>query len=289
VRQLRQVTVIGLGLLGASVALSVSRKLDGVRCVGYSHRAATRRKARQMEVADEVAEGIAEAVAGADMVVLATPIRTFRAIMEEIGKGLSKGCIVTDVGSTKCLPHKWAGQTLPKGVHYVGSHPIAGSEKRGVEFARDDLLYGANCIVTRTGETSASAVATVKRFWSALGCKVATMEPQRHDRIYADVSHMPHIAAAALVNAVAFDELKFAGKGFIDTSRIASGPANIWADILLTNENLCGAIDRMSEELGKLRQAIVDGDEQGIYELLEKARRMREALIKYKMKRKEIT
>ena len=129
----------------------------------------------------------------------------------------------------------------------------------------------------------------MKRFWAALGCKVATMEPGRHDRIYADVSHMPHIAAVALVNAVAFEELKFAGKGFIDTSRIASGPANIWADILLTNENLCEAIDRMSAELAKLRQAIAEGDEHGVYELLEKARRMREALIKYKMKRKEIT
>jgi prephenate dehydrogenase len=209
--------------------------------------------------------------------------------MEEIAGGLSRGCIVTDVGSTKSLSHKWAGQALPGYVHYVGSHPIAGSEKRGVEFARDDLLYGANCIVTRTGETSASAVSTVKRFWTALGCRVTTMEPGRHDRIYADVSHMPHIAAAALVNAVALAELKFAGKGFIDTSRIASGPANIWADILLTNENICPAIDRMSAELAKLRQAIDQGDEQGVYELLEKARRMREALIKYKMKRKEIT
>ena len=109
------------------MALSVSRKLEGVRCVGYSHRAATRRKARQMEVADRVAEGICEAVAGADMVVLATPIRTFRGIMEEIGKSLSRGCIVTDVGSTKSLPHKWAAEALPGGVHYVGSHPIAGS------------------------------------------------------------------------------------------------------------------------------------------------------------------
>jgi prephenate dehydrogenase len=118
---------------------------------------------------------------------------------------------------------------------------------------------------------------------------VMTMEPGQHDRIYADVSHMPHIAAAALVNALEFDELKYAGKGFIDTSRIASGPANIWADILLTNENLCGAIDRMSAELAKLRKAIAEGDEQQVYELLEKARRMREALIKYKVKRKEIT
>jgi prephenate dehydrogenase len=289
VRQLRQVTVIGLGLLGASVALSVLRKLDGVRSVGYSHRAATRKKARKMEVADVVAETMGQAVAQADIVVLATPIRTFREIMEEIAGSLPKGCIVTDVGSTKSLPHKWAAQMLPGNVHYVGSHPIAGSEKRGVEFARDDLLYGANCIVTRTAGTNAGAVAAMKRFWVALGCKVATMAPGQHDKIYADVSHMPHIAAAALVNAVAMAELKFAGKGFIDTSRIASGPANIWTDILLTNENLCAAIDRMSEELAKLRKAIADGDEQQVYELLEKARRMREALITYKMKRKEIT
>jgi prephenate dehydrogenase len=289
VRQLRQVTVVGLGLLGASVALSVLRKLDGVRSVGFSHRASTRAKARQMEVADHVADDMGEAVAEADLVVLATPIRTFRQIMEEIAPRLQKGCLVTDVGSTKSLPHKWAAEVLPAGVHYVGSHPIAGSEKRGVEFARDDLLYGANCIVTKDARTGAGAAAVVKKFWSSLGCRVVAMKPGQHDRIYADVSHMPHIAAAALVNAVEFGELKYAGKGFIDTSRIASGPANIWTDILLTNENLCGSIDRMMEELARLRKAIADGDEGRVHELLEKARRMREALITYKMKRKEIT
>ncbi|HSV26457.1 MAG TPA: prephenate dehydrogenase, partial [Sedimentisphaerales bacterium] len=157
------------------------------------------------------------------------------------------------------------------------------------EFARDDLLSGADCVVTRAVGTNPKAVTTMKRFWAALGCRVLTMEPDQHDRIYADVSHMPHIAAAALVNAVEFGELKYAGKGFIDTSRIASGPANIWADILLTNENLCGAIDRMSEELARLRSAIAEGDEQRVYELLEKACRTRESLIKYKMLRKEIT
>jgi prephenate dehydrogenase len=289
VRQLRQVTVIGLGLLGASVALSVLRKLDGVRSVGYSHRASTRKKARQMEVADHVADDMAEAVADADLVILATPIRTFRQIMEQLCGVLREGCIVTDVGSTKSLPHKWAAEVLPAYVYYVGSHPIAGSEKRGVEFARDDLLYGADCIVTRDARTNPKAEATVRKFWSSLGCKVVRMEPGQHDRIYADVSHMPHIAAAALVNAVEFEELKYAGKGFIDTSRIASGPANIWTDILLTNENLCGAIDRMSAELARLRKAIVDGDEEKVNELLEKARKMRESLITYKMKRKEIT
>jgi len=281
--------VIGLGLLGASVALSVLRKLEGVRSVGYSHRATTRRKARQMEVAHEVMEDMGAAVAGADVVILATPIRTFREIMAAIAGSLPKGCIVTDVGSTKGLPHRWAAEVLPGHVRYVGSHPIAGSEKRGVEFARDDLLYGADCVVTRTASTNPKALTTMKRFWAALGCRVKVMSPEEHDRIYADVSHMPHIAAAALVNAANSDELRFAGRGFIDTSRIASGPANIWMDILLTNENLCDSIDRLSSELAKLRQAIADGDEQRVYELLEQARRKREALIAYKMKRKEMT
>ena len=288
-KDLRQITVIGLGLLGGSITLAVSRIFSRVRTVGYTHCATTRRKARELAVATEIVDDVSESVSGADLVILATPVRTFEKIFIAIRDSLRCGCIVTDVGSTKVLPHRWAAKRLPKTVHYVGSHPIAGSEHRGVEFARDDLFEGASCILTATKKTNSRAAQTLKKFWLELGCSVKLMTPSDHDRIFANVSHLPHIAAAALINASKTEELKFAGKGFMDTSRIASGPANIWADVLLTNaNNTTKGIDKIIAELLKLKKAIKSGNEKQIEKLLEAARVKRAALIKQKIKRKEL-
>ena len=288
-RDLRQISVIGLGLLGGSITLAVLRSFPGVKTVGYTHRSITRRKAKQLAVATEIVDDLNLSVSNADLVILATPISTFEKIFSAIAGALPRGCIVTDVGSTKVWPHKWAAKKLPKTVHYVGSHPIAGSEQRGVEFARDDLFDRATCILTMTKRTNNRAVQTLKRFWSELGCSVNLMAPAEHDRIFANISHLPHLTAAALINANNAEELKFAGKGFIDTSRIASGPANIWADVLLTNaNNTTRGIDKIIAELLKLKKVIKAGDKKQIEKLLEAARTKRAALIKHKIKKKEL-
>jgi prephenate dehydrogenase len=288
-KDLQQTTVIGLGLLGGSISLAVLRSFARAKVVGYTHRPSTRAKARQLAVATEVVDEISQSVFGADLVILATPICTFEKTFSEIADALPSGCIVTDVGSTKVLPHRWAAKKLPKRVHYVGSHPIAGSEQRGVEFARDDLFDQAMCILTTTKDTNRQAEQTLRKFWSKLGCFVKSMTPAEHDRIFANVSHLPHITAAALTNANSSEDLKFAGKGFIDTSRIASGPANIWADILLTNAD-CTArgIDKLIAELTKLKTAIKKKDGKEIEKLLQKARDKRAALIEYKIRKKEM-
>ncbi|MBA7633922.1 Cyclohexadienyl dehydrogenase [subsurface metagenome] len=278
-----------MGLLGGSITLTALRFLPGVKVVGYTHRPATRAKARQLAVATEIVNDISRSVSAADLVVLATPVCTFEEIFGRIRNALPVGCIVTDVGSTKVLPHRWAAEQLPKTVHYVGSHPIAGSEQRGIEFARDDLFDRATCILTTTKKTNRQAVRTLKRFWSEIGCSVKVMTPAEHDRIFANISHLPHITATALINASKAKELEFAGKGFIDTSRIVSGPANIWADILATNaNNNTRGIDKIISELLKLKKAIKAGDKNQIEKLLASARAKRAALISYKMKKKEL-
>lgn len=288
-KDLKQITVIGLGLLGSSASLAVLRSFPKIKVFGYTHRAATRRKARQLSVATEIFDDMALSVSNSDIVILATPIRTFEGIFEEIAPALAKGCIVTDVGSTKAPVHRWAAKRLPKTVHYVGSHPIAGSEKRGVEFARDDLFYRAACIITTTKNTNHSAVRTLKDFWSELGCSVMLMSPQKHDKIFADISHLPHVAATALINASDKETMKFAGRGFIDTSRIASGPANIWTDVLMTNTtNIDRSIGRIIRELTKLQKAIKGKNEKQIQKLLEQARAKRAALIRDKINKKEL-
>ena len=280
---------MGLGLLGGSIARAVLRTFPGTKVVGFAHRPSTRRRARALAVATEVVGDIKQGVCEADLVILATPIRTFEEYFGEIADALPAGCIVTDVGSTKVLPHLWAARRLPNTVRYVGSHPIAGSEQRGVEFSRDDLFEDAMCILTTADKTNRRAVQTLKRFWSALGCFVKLMEPAEHDRIFANVSHLPHVVAAALTNASSSEELKFAGKGFMDTSRIASGPVNIWADVLLTNpDNVAKGIDRTISELSKLKRAVEGRDKEQVVSLLKSARDKRSELIKYKMKRKEL-
>jgi len=288
-KDLRQITVIGVGLLGGSITLRILRSLPGVKAVGYTHRPSTREKARQMAVATEIVDDMGESVSGADLVILATPIYTFENIFSEICHALPAGCIVTDVGSTKVLPHRWAAKKLPKTVHYVGSHPIAGSEQRGVEFARDDLFDQTICILTTTKTTNRRAVQTLKRFWSDLGCSVKLMTPAGHDRTFANISHLPHIAAAALINSNSSKELQFAGKGFLDTSRIASSSANIWADVLLTNAgNATKGIDRIIGELMKIKKAIKNQNKQQIENLLEAARKKRSIMINYKINNKEL-
>lgn len=278
-----------MGLLGASVSMAAKRELPTSRVVGFSHRDSTRAKARQANVADEISDCLDAAVHDADLVILATPIMTFEKLFKEIAPCLKKGAIVTDVGSTKTLVSRWAAKTLPDRVHFVGSHPIAGSEKRGVDFSRDDLLSNAKCIVTRTPQTSLKAIRILKQFWTLLGCNVIVMSPKEHDRILGLISHLPHILAAALVNASSFEDMTFAGKGFIDTSRIASGPADIWTDILLTNPaNIVKGIDKLQRQLTAIRKAVAAKDAKAIGRLLENARRRRESLIEYKLIQREL-
>lgn len=289
VKDLKRIVVVGLGLLGGSISLAVLRSFAGAKVVGYAHRASTRARARRLAVATEVTGSLKSGVADADLVILATPICTFEGILGEIADVLPTGCIVTDVGSTKVLPHRWAARRLPNRVHYVGSHPIAGSEQRSVEFARDDLFDRAICILTTTRRSNREAVRTLREFWSELGCTIQSMTPAEHDRVFANVSHLPHITAVALTNANNDNDLKYCGKGFMDTSRIASGPANIWADVLLTNAaNATRGIDKVVVELTKLKEAIGRGDRKQIEALLDKASVKRAALIKYKIKNKEI-
>ena len=288
-KDLRQISVIGLGLLGGSITLTVLRSLPGVKIAGHTHRLTTRKKARQLAVATEIVDDIKTAVSNADLVILATPIYTFEEIFKTISDSLPSGCIVTDVGSTKVLPHRWAAKRLRKDVHYVGSHPIAGSEQRGIEFARDDLFDQAMCVLTATSKTNRRALKTLKNFWCALGCSVKVMTPTQHDKVLANVSHVPHMVAASLINTNSNETLQFAGQGFIDTSRIASGPANIWADILLTNpENSARGIDKLIKELAKLKKAVKSRDRKQTEKLLKKAREKRATLIKYKIKKKEM-
>jgi len=224
------------------------------------------------------------AAGGAELVILAVPIGQFDAMLSALSAVVSPGAIVTDVGSTKRQVCQWAAKRLPKGVTFVGSHPMAGSEKRGVEFARSDLCLGATCIVTPQPRTSKASAGLIESLWQTIGMRVVRMTPAQHDRILAKISHLPHVVASALVNLCSEEELKVSGMGFLDTTRIASGDVGLWHDIVVSNaDGLRSAIDAMRRQLDRLESAIDAGDSKRIRAFLQTGKDRRDWLIQYKI------
>jgi prephenate dehydrogenase len=280
-----RLSILGVGLLGGSIGLAVKAAAIPCRIVGYGHRPATLKRALEMGAIDESASSCKEAVAGADLVILCTPVGLFETLMTEMAPGLAAGATVTDVGSTKRSVVEMAGRLLPGAVHFVGSHPMAGSEKRGVEYARADLFQGARCIVTPTEKANPTALAAVEQFWGQLGMRTEQMSPQEHDRLICDISHLPHAIAAALVAMQGDDALPLAGKGFLDTTRIAGGEGALWRDILQDNrDNLIDALTRFRDMLDELVRLLEPEQREALAKWLDQAAERRARLLAEKLR-----
>ena len=280
-----RLSIIGVGLLGGSIGLAVKAAGMPCRVVGYGHRASTLERALEMGAIDESASTCAEAVAGADLIVLCTPVGIFPQNLQDMAGHLKAGAIITDVGSTKRSVVDEAQRILPTTVKFVGSHPMAGSEKRGVEFARADLFQGANCIVTPSDDMDLAAQEAVEDFWRRLGMRITRLSPADHDRLVCDVSHLPHALAAALVAMQSDDALPLAGKGFLDTTRIAGGDGGLWRDIFLDNrDSLLDALDRLKAHLNTLETSLRHRSSAELQQWLDDAARRREALGRQKLR-----
>lgn len=287
--KLQSITIIGLGLLGGSLGLAIQRAFPAIKRLGYSHRKSTRKKALAAGAVDEIHGELADAVSQSQLVILCTPIGLFPDIFEQMANHLPDGCIVTDVGSTKALPVQWAKKYLPSHVEFLGSHPIAGSEQRGVEFSRADLFENAGCIITPTAKTTRKTQTVLRKFWKELHMRVSSMSPQQHDRLLARISHLPHLLAMALVNGSDLKETQFCGKGFLDTTRIASGDPAMWRDILMANAGETDkAITALTKELTKMQTALRNKNEQAIFDMLSQAQTQRNKLVATKLRRKEL-
>ena len=178
-----------------------------------------------------------------------------------------------------------ARELLPETVEYVGSHPMAGSEKRGVEYARADLFNGALCIVTPTARTSPAKTKLIEGFWTMLGMKTIRMSPEEHDAAVADISHLPHVLAGVLVMMQSHEAMPLAGKGFLDTTRVASGDALIWRDILLDNrDNLKVSLKRFEAELANLRKLLSSSRSEALVSWLSAAANRRDDLVRQKLR-----
>ncbi|HEX8342239.1 MAG TPA: prephenate dehydrogenase/arogenate dehydrogenase family protein [Tepidisphaeraceae bacterium] len=257
----QRLTIISLGLLGGSVAMAVRERISGCRIVGCAHREGSLTKAKAAGLLDGWSLDPAAAVAEADLVLLCMPVRQIPLWLAAIGPHLPPGCVVSDVGSTKAAIVAAGEAAVRPPAFFVGSHPMAGSEKSGIDAARADLFDGATCIVTPTPASDTAAAARVESFWRTLGCRLVRHAPGEHDRLVALVSHLPHAAAAAIALVQESASLALHGKGFLDTTRIAVGDPTLWTDILLENgTHVVAGIDRLQDELARLSLVIQSQD-----------------------------
>ncbi len=272
------VAIIGPGLLGGSIALSLRRHVpaEQLRIAGFN--AGELARARTLRLSALVTDQPEEAVRGADLVVLCTPIDVMPDLARRIAPRLGAETIVTDVGSAKRSLVAELSAIL--GAHYVGAHPMAGSEHHGLEWARPDLFDGAACFLIPGSNEKFNARASA--FWSALGCRVADCSADAHDEIVARVSHLPHLVAAALLvgaDRSGGDALGFAGPGLRDTTRLASSSPELWRGILGHNREAVGrALGEFRRELERVEELLAPGRENELREFLARAGELRAAL-----------
>jgi prephenate dehydrogenase len=265
--------VVGVGLLGGSVALAAKRYGTIRRVIGVGRNAARLMQAQAAGVIDETAADLRNAASRADLLVFATPVQLIVPGVREAAKAARSGTVITDVGSTKARICRELSSGLPDGVTFVGSHPLAGSEKQGWEHARADLFDGRVCVVT------SSEKVCLTDFWRAIGMTVIEMSPEAHDRALAQTSHVPHAIASALARTLADENRPLAATGFADSTRIAAGDPNVWVPILLDNADaVLMSLDVFSAELSALREALARRDATKIRELWERGKTVREAI-----------
>jgi prephenate dehydrogenase len=261
---IRQLAVVGVGLLGGSVAKAARQGGLARRIVGIGRDAGRLQPALDDGTLDLAVTDLDAGVRDADFILLAAPVLTIEGLLERVWRAApAAGAVVTDVGSTKRNIVRAAERlAATRPLAFVGSHPMAGSEQAGYRVARPDLFRGATVIVTPTETTELAALKETTEFWEALGARVSSLDPETHDRTVAAISHLPHLIACALVDGAVRAEpaaLEFAARGFRDTTRIAAGDPDMWAEIFLANRDaLTATVDAFREALGELQQ-VIDG------------------------------
>ncbi len=282
-----RVAIIGLGLIGSSLAWAMRRDGLATEIVGVARTAETRAKALELGFIDRAEEDPARAVEGAELVVIATPVGACGPVAEAIGPALQPGAIVTDVGSVKQGVIAQIAPHLPANVHFVPAHPVAGTENSGPEAGFAELFEGRWCILTPPPGTDEAAVARVAALWRAAGSLVDRMDPRHHDMVLAITSHLPHLIAYTIVgtateleNHLQQEVIKFAASGFRDFTRIAASDPVMWRDIFLANkEAVLEILGRFDEDLTALQRAIRYGDGKALEDWFTRTRAIRRAIV----------
>jgi cyclohexadieny/prephenate dehydrogenase len=282
-----KIALIGVGLIGSSIAHASRRANLARHIAGYAPRAETRARAEKMGFADSLHADLGPAVADADLVILATPVGTYAALAKSIAPHLKSGSILTDVGSVKGVVVKEVSPHVPQGVHFIPGHPIAGTEQSGPEAGFAELFDGRWCILTPLPDTDAGALAKLKEFWQRCGSAVEIMEPKHHDLVLAITSHVPHLIAYNIVGTAADLEsvtqsevIKYSASGFRDFTRIAASDPTMWRDVFLNNrEAVLEILGRFNEDLAALQRAVRWGDGEALFNLFTRTRAIRRSII----------
>lgn len=282
-----RIALIGIGLIGSSISHAARRGGLARTIVGSARTPATVETALKLGLIEQGYGSAREAAAGADLVILCTPVGLCGAIAQEIASVLQPGCILTDVGSVKGAIVRDVAPHVPKGVHFVPAHPIAGTEQSGPESGFAELYDGRWCIITPEAHTEVAAVAKLRAFWEGLGSKVEIMAPDHHDLVLAITSHLPHLIAFNIVNTAAHlervtdsDVIKFSAGGFRDFTRIAASDPTMWRDVFLNNrEAVLDMLGRFTEDLTEMQRAIRFGDGEKMHRLFSDARAIRRGIV----------
>lgn len=277
-----RVTVIGVGLMGASFALAIKDNGLAGHITGTGRNEGNLKKAKAQGIIDSYETDLVASCKNSDLVALSTPVGTFHRLVKKIAPTLKKGAILIDVGSVKGSLVYDIEAMMPEGASYVACHPIAGSDKSGMDAASGKLFKGALCIIAKSEFTDPASFEKIKSLWEAVGSIVKVIPPDEHDLIYALVSHVPHLTAYALVNAVSDvnpELIGYAGQGFKDSTRIAKSSPDIWKDIFMLNkDNILKIIEIYKSNLDRLCDYIKSCDMAGLARELDKAKTLRESL-----------
>ena len=285
-----RVALIGIGLIGSSLARALRRNSPGTRIVACARRAETLATVRRLDLADETTDDPAEAASGADLVVIATPLSAYAEIGRRIAPALKKGAVLTDVGSVKQAVIRDLGPHVPSGVHFVPGHPVAGTEHSGPESGFAELFAGRWCILIPLPETASEAVTGVTRMWERAGMRVVTMSADHHDKVLAVTSHLPHLIAYTIVgtatdleDSLKSEVIEFSASGFRDFTRIAASDPVMWRDVFLNNrEAVLEILQRFNEDLTALQRAIRWGEGDKLQDLFTRTRAIRRSIIEAK-------
>lgn len=277
------VAIVGVGLMGGSIGLALRKERMARHVIGIGRRIEPLRAAENRRAITEVTTDLRQGVASANLVVVCTPVEQVPEFVAAAAKACKPETIITDVGSTKAAIVAACDKALAdsKGLwaSFVGSHPLAGSERTGVEFARDDLFQGRTTVVTPSENTPPEAAAKIEALWQGLGSKVVKMSPQEHDAAVAATSHLPHLIASALAAATPAELLPLTATGWADTSRIASGDIELWRQIFLDNRvNTLKALASFETVLAELRAALEAADGPALARLLQQGKRIRDTV-----------
>lgn len=282
-----KVALIGLGLIAGSMAHAMRRHDLAGTIAGYARSAETRAAAREIGLVDSVCDTVAEAVADADLVVLAVPVGAMEAVAREIAPHLKPGCTVTDVGSVKQAVIAAVTPHLPEGVHFIPGHPLAGTEHSGPYSGFATLFENRWWLITPLPDADTDATARLRALCEGMGANVDEMDAAHHDLVLAVVSHTPHLIAYTMVGVADHlrrvsqsEVIKYSASGFRDFTRIAASDPTMWRDVFLTNkEATLDILGRFTEELFMLQRAIRMGDGEQLYDYFNRTRSIRRGII----------